>query len=72
KDIRCGYLSPKDSKSGNRDIIGRSGLKLSNSLRGRKSCFKIFRNLRIPLANSMKAVVELLSSQVSGKAANDA
>ncbi|MFQ6623916.1 hypothetical protein Gotur_003468 [Gossypium turneri] len=64
--------SPKDGKNSGKDNIGRGGRKPSNTLRGWESHFKFSGNFRIPLAESIEVVVELLSFQVSSEAANNA
>ncbi|MBA0772169.1 hypothetical protein Gotri_007588 [Gossypium trilobum] len=53
---------PKDRKNEDRDSIGRSGRKPSNTLRGQGSRFKSFGNSQIPLVESTGAMVKLLSS----------
>ncbi|MBA0756658.1 hypothetical protein Gogos_021160, partial [Gossypium gossypioides] len=56
--------SPKDRRSGARDSGSRSNRKTSFALRGRGNRFKPSRNTRIPLAESMEAMAELLSPQI--------
>ncbi|MBA0794214.1 hypothetical protein Gohar_018564 [Gossypium harknessii] len=66
--LGAGTLGPKDGKNSGKDNIGRGGRKPSNTLRGWESHFKFSGNFRIPLAESIEVVVELLSFQVSSEA----
>ncbi|PPD71903.1 hypothetical protein GOBAR_DD31194 [Gossypium barbadense] len=60
--LGVGISGPKDRKNEDRDSIDRSGRKPSNTLRGQGSRFKSFGNSQIPLVESTRAMVELLSS----------
>lgn len=70
--LGAGTLGPKDGKNSGKNNIGHGGQKPSNTLRGWESRFKFSGNFRIPLAESIKAEVELLSFQASSEAANNA
>nr|KJB18679.1 hypothetical protein B456_003G068700 [Gossypium raimondii] len=70
--LGAGTLGPKDRKNSGKDNIGHGGGKPSNTLRGWESRFKFSGNFQIPLAESIKAEVELLSIQASSEAVNNA
>ncbi|PPD90386.1 hypothetical protein GOBAR_DD12679 [Gossypium barbadense] len=67
--LGAGTLGPKDGKNSGKNNISHGGQKPSNTLRGWESRFKFSGNFRIPLAESIKAEVELLSFQASSEAA---
>ncbi|KAL1162772.1 hypothetical protein V6Z11_A07G225700 [Gossypium hirsutum] len=61
---------PKKRRNGGRENDSRNSKKTYFALRGRGNCFKSPGNTCVPLAESMVAMAELLSSQVLGVNSN--
>ncbi|MBA0780468.1 hypothetical protein Gotri_004562 [Gossypium trilobum] len=70
KDLMENSMGPKNKRGCTRDSSNRGNHKTSFALRGLGSRFKSSGNSRIPLAESMEVMVELLSPQGPSKTMN--
>ncbi|TYH35070.1 hypothetical protein ES332_D13G168200v1 [Gossypium tomentosum] len=65
EDLGVDSFGAKGQAIGGKIVIGRVGRKFNNPLRGRESHFKSTGSSRVPLVESMKAVVGLIYSQLA-------
>nr|KJB81646.1 hypothetical protein B456_013G154600 [Gossypium raimondii] len=65
EDLGVDSFGAKGQAIGGKIVIGRVGRKFNNPLRGRESRFKSTGSYRVPLVESMKAVVGLIYSQLA-------
>ncbi|MBA0573837.1 hypothetical protein Golob_001094 [Gossypium lobatum] len=65
KDLGVDSFGAKGQAIGGKIVIGRVGRKFNNPLRGRESHFKSTGSSRVPLVESIKAVVGLIYSQLA-------